>query len=101
MTIAAEGPLLRPGEEEEQGDNDNDANESAAILLLPTGGQDENVCVSEQHYVDSGNEKKVLYLLCIGLNCNGGNQPLFSFEREPWSLLSKTLFPHLSKIFIL
>ncbi len=37
--------------------------------------------------------KNVLYLLCIGLNYNCGNEPLFSFEREPWSLLSKTSFP--------
>ena len=34
-----------------------------------------------------------MYLLCIGLNYDGGNEPLFSFEREPWSLLSKTSFP--------
>ena len=39
-------------------------------------------------YVDSGNEKKVLYLLCIGLNRND-DQPLFSFDREPWSVLPK------------
>lgn len=80
MTVADEG--------------DNDAIESEeAILVFPAGGQDESCCVSEQHYVESGNEKKVLYLLCIGLNCDGGNEPLFSFEREPWSLLSKTSFP--------
>ncbi len=48
--------------------------------------------MSEQHYVESGNEKKVLFLMCIGLNCEGGNGPLFSIEREPWSLLPKTSF---------
>jgi hypothetical protein len=29
---------------------------------------DESRCVSQDIYEDSGNEKKVLYLLCIGLN---------------------------------
>jgi hypothetical protein len=46
---------------------------------------------SRDIYIDSGNEKKVLYLLCIGLNRPGNtNEPLFSFETEPWSLLPKT-----------
>jgi hypothetical protein len=49
--------------------------------------------VSKQVYVESGNEKKVLYLLCIGLihrnNNNNEEQPLFSFKEEPWSLLPK------------
>jgi hypothetical protein len=45
-------------------------------------------CLCRDVYVDSGNEKKVLYLLCIGLNRNN-DQPLFSFDREPWSVLPK------------
>jgi hypothetical protein len=46
---------------------------------------------SQDIYIDSGNEKKVLYLLCIGLNRPGNtNEPLFTFETEPWSLLPKT-----------
>jgi hypothetical protein len=51
----------------------------------PVGG------VSREIYVASGNEKKVLYLLCIGLNRrgDGNNEPLFSFELEPWSLLPR------------
>lgn len=45
MTVADEG--------------DNDAIESEeAILVFPAGGQDESCCVSEQHYVESGNEKR-------------------------------------------
>lgn len=61
--------------------------------MLPTGGQDKSCCVSEQHYVEPGNRKNVLYLLCIGLNCNnGGNEPLYSSERKPWSLLPNTSF---------
>ena len=48
---------------------------------------DEVLCPCEQMYQDSGNEKKVLYLMSIGLN--GDNGPLFSLEQEPWSLLPK------------
>ena len=44
--------------------------------------------MSQDIYEDSGNKKKVLYLLCIGLNHN--ELPLFSFDDEPWSLLPKT-----------
>jgi hypothetical protein len=68
------------------------AGESPAIS--PPAADDnaggENFCVSEQVYVDSGNEKKVLYLLCIGLTIN--EQPLFSLDSEPWSILPKTSF---------
>jgi hypothetical protein len=51
---------------------------------------DESRCVSQDIvYEDSGNKKKVLYLLCIGLNRN--KLPLFSFDDEqPWSRLPKT-----------
>ena len=57
-------------------------------------------------YIDSGNEKKVLYLLCIGLTAplnndddsgtsdgSAENKPLFCFDDEPWSLLPKTAVP--------
>ena len=35
--------------------------------------------MSEQAYVDSGNQKKILYLLCIGMTTanDNGNAPLF------------------------
>ena len=51
------------------------------------------MCLSQEVYVDSGNSKKVLYLLSIGLTAddnNNNNAPLFSFDREPWSALGKT-----------
>lgn len=54
------------------------------------GGSTSELCLSNQIYVDSGNDKKVLYLLCIGLTDNSGIAPLFSFEQEPWSRLPKT-----------
>lgn len=48
-------------------------------------------CASHQVYVDSGNQKKVLFLLCLGLSLSDTNDaPLFSFETEPWSRLPKT-----------
>jgi hypothetical protein len=81
---ASEGPAILH--------EDNDAEEAAALLIQPGGGELSGYSLSEQLYVDSGNEKKVLYLLCIGLlNCDT-NEPLFSFEKEPWSLLPKTSF---------
>jgi hypothetical protein len=50
--------------------------------------QGEALCQCEQIYQDSGNEKKMLYLLSIGLK-GSNNGPLFSLEQEPWSLLPK------------
>ncbi len=42
---------------------------AGALLLLPggAGAGGDTYSVSEQVYIDSGNEKKVLYLLCIVL----------------------------------
>jgi hypothetical protein len=68
---------------------DNDAEESSALLLA--GGDVSGCTLSEQWYIDSRNEKKVLYLLCFGL-LNRDNEPLFSLEKEPWSLLPQTSF---------
>ena len=66
----------------------------------------ESTNVSQQVNIDSGNEKKVLYLLCIGLTSlpnndddsgtsdgSAENKPLFCFDDEPWSLLPKTAIP--------
>lgn len=53
------------------------------------GEEDQDLCRCERNYQDLGNEKKVLYLMCIGLKSDNGT-PLFSFECEPWSLLPKT-----------
>jgi hypothetical protein len=46
------------------------------------------LCPSQKAYEESGNEKKVQYLMSIGLQCNGS--ALFWFETVPWSLLPKT-----------
>ena len=54
------------------------------------GDSTSELCLSNQMYIDSGNDKKVLYLLCIGLTDSSGTSPLFSFEQEPWSRLPKT-----------
>ena len=50
---------------------------------------EELVCHCQQVYENSGNEKKILYLMSISLNDHNG-LPLLSFENEPWSLLSKS-----------
>jgi hypothetical protein len=75
--------------------SDTDSLRDAAPVLVhheepgqATTRADESRCVSQDIYEDSGNKKKVLYLLCIGLNHN--ELPLFSFDDEPWSLLPKT-----------
>ena len=46
-------------------------------------------CLSEQIHVGSGNNKKVLYMHCIGLRFN--DEPLSLYEEEPWSTLPKTV----------
>jgi hypothetical protein len=48
-------------------------------------------CASQQVYVNPGNQKKVLFLFCLGLCFSATDDtPLFSFETEPWSLLTMT-----------
>ncbi|KAI2503609.1 hypothetical protein MHU86_10805 [Fragilaria crotonensis] len=79
------------------GDNDEPEDDEASITRQASGGGDDGrdsyICASEQVYVESGNEKKVLYLMCLGLthrtNNDSEEQPLFSFEQEPWSMLPK------------
>ena len=66
---------------------------SSAVAVDPSanaeGARVEGGCLSQEVYIDSGNNKKVLHVLSIGL-CNNNNEPLFSFDREPWSGVSKT-----------
>jgi hypothetical protein len=48
-------------------------------------------CDSQQVYENSGNQKKVLFLLCLGLCLSETDgSPLFSFENEPWPRSPKT-----------
>jgi hypothetical protein len=57
--------------------------------VSPLAADEDLVCPAcQQAYEDSGNDKKTLYLMCLGLNHNGA--PLFSFEMPPWSLLPKS-----------
>jgi hypothetical protein len=68
-----------------------DAAEDEEVLIVQEdesssspGGESQDI------YIESGNDKKVLCLQCIGLNHPGNtNEPLFLFEMEPWSLLPK------------
>ena len=56
----------------------------------PAATVDAELCPCQKLYGDTGNQKKVLYLMCIGFcDCNC-NVPLFCFEMEPWLQLPKT-----------
>ena len=57
-----------------------------AVIDDTAGGER---CVSQQLYIDSGNDKKVLFLLCIGLKFD--DEPLFAVDDEPWSTLPRTV----------
>jgi hypothetical protein len=75
---------------------------------------EDGTCVSQQVYIDSGNEKRVLYLLSVGLSGPSGadnnddrsssgvekDKPLFSFDDEPWSLLPKSVMRPQSKDYV-
>ena len=89
MSLSQGGSQQQVQEDEESGLSDaEDDNDPAALGVAGNAASDQGSCLCRDVYVDSGNEKKVLYLLCIGLNRND-DQPLFSFEREPWSVLPK------------
>lgn len=80
-------------------DDDAPADNETELLVLrcereeeiaETGDSTSELCLSNQMYIDSRNDKEVLYLLCIGLTDSSGTSPLFSIEQEPWSCLPKT-----------
>lgn len=48
------------------------------------------LCLCQKLYEEAGNQKKVLYLMCVGLRDRDGNSPLFCLETEPWLQLPKT-----------
>jgi hypothetical protein len=69
-------------------------NPLSSLLEVPNDNvveQDVLLSSCQRHYIDSGNDKKLLYLMCIGLNNNNNdcNQPIFSLDNEPWTLLPK------------
>jgi hypothetical protein len=70
------------------GTNNNDVVCSDADDVVASESRTQGCYLSQQIHIDSGNDKKVLFLLSIGLDHH--NKPLFSFEQEPWSLLPKT-----------
>lgn len=69
------------------GDQDKYSTEQEGDLLRA-----EEFCRCQQIYVESGNDKKTLFLMCIGLNTIDGDTPLLSLENEPWSRLPKSSF---------
>ena len=99
--------------------NDNVVAEEGYTDTTLESTYDNGTCVSQQVYIDSGNEKKVLYLLSVGLygrstsgvddsddssrsSCadEEEDKPLFSFDDEPWSLLPKTVMRPQSKDYV-
>lgn len=61
----------------------------AATLPAASTTEDEELCPCQKADEESGNEKKILCLMCIGMQSD--NAPLFSFETaRPWSLRPKT-----------
>jgi hypothetical protein len=68
-----------------------DATADEGEVIPAQGGR----CVSQEVYIDSGNNKTILHLISIGLTAdNNNNEPLFSFDQEPWSVLAKTSVIH-------
>jgi hypothetical protein len=63
---------------------------SVLIDALVEINEEEGQSPCQQKYVNSGNDKKILLLMCIGLTSDD-NQPLFSFDDQPWSLQPKKL----------
>lgn len=99
--------------------NDNVVAEEGYTDTTLESTYNNGTCVSQQVYIDSGNEKKVLYLLSVGLygrstsgvddsddssrsSCadEEEDKPLFSFDDEPWSLLPKTVMRPQSKDYV-
>jgi hypothetical protein len=74
---------------QQEHDDTSEEEEEQQYKAEQEGDEDQDLCRCEKNYQDSGNEKKVLYVMCIGLKSDNG-PPLFSFECEPWSLLPKT-----------
>ena len=73
-----------------------DADEEAVASAHDNGDvipSEEGKCgLCQKLFIDSGNDKKVLHLMSIGVSADNKNvKPLFSFECEPWSLLPKTV----------
>ena len=97
MMSSSQGPP--PQEDEERSSAAEDADEVPRADSPVPGSENApdnegTSCISRDVYIDSGNEKKILYVLCVGVKCED-DQPLFSLEREPWSLLpgNSTLRP--------
>ena len=70
-------------------DDVSDVDEAVAAAGGGVIPSHEGISLCQQLYIESGNEKEVLFLLSIGL-MNHNNEPIFLFEQEPWSILPKT-----------
>ena len=72
------------GSLEAAGDDENLIEDEGLLLT----SEDADLCCSQQIYIESGNNIKVLFLLCVGMN-DDNDVPVFMFENEPWSCLPK------------
>jgi len=81
-------PRQQPFDESPVPATDENAESPLNASLSAASTENAELCPCKKAYEESGNEKKVLYLMSIGLQCN--DVPLFSFETLPWSLLPKT-----------
>jgi hypothetical protein len=70
-------------------DEDEEMRDDDFVPPVPS----EHSCISEQVYVESGNDKKVLYLLCVGLRLSDDEDSpfLLCFDTEPWSTLPRNV----------
>ena len=72
-------------------DEDKDEGQGGILRSQSAASVHTVPAVCRQMYVDSGNDKMVLYLLSIGLKNNDG-EPLVAFDKETWCSLPKNRF---------
>jgi hypothetical protein len=87
MNVGGAVPLRQGDEDASGASSDEESVTGGGVSLRAV-----EFCRCQQIYVDSGNDKKTLFLLCIGLNVNDGDTPLLSLDNEPWSRLPKSSF---------
>jgi hypothetical protein len=88
MNVGGAAVPLRQGDKDASGASSDEESVTGGGVSLRA----DEFCRCQEIYVDSGNNKKTLFLLCIGLNVNNSDTPLLSLDNEPWSRLPKSSF---------
>ena len=65
-----------------------DDEDTASVMEMETVDALPGACSAQEHYVINANSKKLLYLMCIGLNNDGGTA-LFDISEPPFTKLKK------------